>query len=80
MGRTLNAGRDLPMEEQRRQLADPEVRVLVLASAVPGGAPERVWRQLLTAFGLGLLMSAPALCRWLADPSFWGLVSNVTHH
>ena len=24
--------------------------------------------------------TAAALCRWLADPSFWGLVSNVTHH
>ena len=23
---------------------------------------------------------AAALCRWLADPSFWGLVSNVTQH
>ena len=24
--------------------------------------------------------TAAALCRWLADPSFWGLVSNVTNH
>ena len=24
--------------------------------------------------------TAAALCRWLADPSFWGLVSNVTRH
>ena len=24
--------------------------------------------------------TAAALCRWLADPSFWGLVSNVTQH
>ncbi len=24
--------------------------------------------------------TAAALCRWLADPSFWGLVSNVTIH
>lgn len=24
--------------------------------------------------------TAVALCRWLADPSFWGLVSNVTRH
>ena len=23
---------------------------------------------------------AAALCRWLADPSFWGLVANVTKH
>ncbi|MDR7334135.1 hypothetical protein [Roseateles asaccharophilus] len=38
-----------------------------LASAVPGGARERDWRLLLTAFGLGLLLSAPALFRWLVD-------------
>ena len=24
--------------------------------------------------------TAAALCRWLADPSFWGLVSNDTTH
>ena len=24
--------------------------------------------------------TAAALCRWLADPAFWGLVSNVTSH
>ena len=24
--------------------------------------------------------TATALCRWLIDPSFWGLVSNVTRH
>ena len=24
--------------------------------------------------------TAAALCRWLADPSFWGLVGNITHH
>ena len=24
--------------------------------------------------------TAAALCRWLADPAFWGLVSNVTQH
>ena len=24
--------------------------------------------------------TAAALCRWLIDPSFWGLVSNVTLH
>lgn len=24
--------------------------------------------------------TAAALCRWLNDPSFWGLVSNVTQH
>jgi len=24
--------------------------------------------------------TAAALCRWLADPAFWGLVGNVTQH
>jgi hypothetical protein len=24
--------------------------------------------------------TAAALCRWLADPSFWGLVGNITRH
>ena len=24
--------------------------------------------------------TAAALCRWLIDPSFWGLVSNITQH
>lgn len=24
--------------------------------------------------------TAAALCRWLADPSFWGLVAGVTRH
>ncbi len=24
--------------------------------------------------------TAAALCRWLADPAFWGLVAGVTRH
>ena len=24
--------------------------------------------------------TAAALCRWLADPSFWGLVGNINRH
>lgn len=24
--------------------------------------------------------TAAALCRWLADPAFWGLVGNITRH
>lgn len=24
--------------------------------------------------------TAAALCRWLTDPSFWGLVGNITQH
>ncbi|KQV92211.1 hypothetical protein [Pelomonas sp. Root1237] len=34
-----------------------------LASAVPGGAWERGWRQVLAALGLGLLLALPALLR-----------------
>ena len=40
---------------------------LTLASAMPGGARERGWRQALVAFGLGVLVSAPALLRWAAE-------------
>ncbi|MFG6416541.1 hypothetical protein ACG02S_21835 [Roseateles sp. DC23W] len=43
---------------------DLQSGTLALASAVPGGAVERGWRQGLAAFGLGLLVSAPALWRW----------------
>jgi len=46
---------------------DLQSGTLALASAVPGGALERGWRQLLAALGLGLLLSAPALLRWAAD-------------
>lgn len=37
-----------------------------LVSATAGGARERGWRQALVAFGLGLLLTAPALLRWSA--------------
>jgi hypothetical protein len=46
---------------------DLQSGTLALASAVPGGATERCWRQALAAFGLGLLASAPALYRWAWD-------------
>lgn len=46
---------------------DPQSGTQALASAVPGGATERGWRQWLAAFGLGLLVSAPALARWVWD-------------
>lgn len=40
---------------------DLQSGTLALASAVPGGALERGWRQALAAFGLGLLLALPAL-------------------
>jgi hypothetical protein len=43
---------------------DLQSGTLALASAAPGGALERGWRQALAAFGLGVLVAAPALCRW----------------
>lgn len=42
---------------------DLQSGTLGLASAVPGGALERGWRQALAALGLGLLLAAPALLR-----------------
>lgn len=46
---------------------DLQSGTLALASAVPGGAHERLWRQALAALGLGLLLAAPALLRWADD-------------
>lgn len=46
---------------------DLQSGTLALASAVPGGAAERGWRQWLAAFGLGLLLSVPALWRWAGN-------------
>jgi hypothetical protein len=45
---------------------DLQSGTLALASAAPGGALERGWRQWLAACGLGLVASAPALLRWSA--------------
>lgn len=42
---------------------DLQSGTLALASAVPGGAGERGWRQALAALGLGLLLALPALLR-----------------
>ncbi|OWQ91888.1 hypothetical protein CDN99_05830 [Roseateles aquatilis] len=36
---------------------------LGMASATAGGAPERGWRQAVAAFGLGVIVGAPALLR-----------------
>jgi hypothetical protein len=46
---------------------DLQSGTLALASAAPGGALERGWRQALAAFGLGLALATPALVRWWAD-------------
>jgi len=46
---------------------DLQSGTLALASAAPGGARERGWRQGLAAFGLGVVVSAPALLRWSVD-------------
>jgi hypothetical protein len=46
---------------------DLQSGTLALASAVPGGAAERLWRQALAAWGLGLLVAAPALLRWATE-------------
>ena len=54
---------------------DLQSGTLALASAVPGGALERGWRQALAAFGLGLLLSAPALLRWWGDAPMRALAS-----
>jgi hypothetical protein len=42
---------------------DLQSGTLALASAVPGGAWERGWRQVLAAFGLGLMLALPAQLR-----------------
>ncbi|KQW42185.1 MULTISPECIES: hypothetical protein [unclassified Roseateles] len=46
---------------------DLQSGTLALASAAPGGALERGWRQALAALGIGLLVAAPALLRWSSD-------------
>ncbi len=46
---------------------DLQSGTLALASAAPGGALERGWRQALAAFGLGLLLALPALLRHAAS-------------
>lgn len=48
---------------------DLQSGTLALASAAPGGALERGWRQALAAFGLGLVLVLPGLLRgWSAAP------------
>lgn len=48
---------------------DLQSGTLAMASAAPGGALERGWRQALAAFGLGLVLVLPGLLRgWAAAP------------
>lgn len=48
---------------------DLQSGTMALASAAPGGALERGWRQALAAFGLGVLIALPALSReWGGAP------------
>ncbi len=61
---------------------EPE-RVDALAVQEAAGALLRLKGQPAEQVALVNTMTpstAAALCRWLADPSFWGLVGNITRH
>ncbi len=61
---------------------EPE-RVDALAVKEAAGALLRLKGQPVEQIELVQAMrpdTAAALCRWLADPAFWGLVSGVTKH
>ena len=61
---------------------EPE-RVDALAVQEAAGALLRLKGQPAEQVALVNTMTpgtAAALCRWLADPSFWGLVGNITQH
>ena len=61
---------------------EPE-RVDALAVQEAAGALLRLKGQPAEQVALVSTMqpsTAAALCRWLADPSFWGLVGHVTQH
>ena len=61
---------------------DPEL-VDALAVQEAAGALLRLKGQPAEQVALVNTMTpstAAALCRWLADPSFWGLVGNITRH
>ena len=61
---------------------EPE-RVDALAVQEAAGALLRLKGQPTEQVALVKTMqpsTAAALCRWLADPSFWGLVGNITRH
>ena len=61
---------------------DPE-RVDASAVVEAAGALLRLKGQPVEQIALVNRMqpsTAAALCRWLADPSFWGVVGGVTQH
>ena len=61
---------------------EPE-RVDALAVQEAAGALLRLKGQPAEQVALVNTMTpstAAALCLWLADPSFWGLVGNITQH
>ena len=61
---------------------EPE-RVDALAVQEAAGALLRLKGQPTEQVALVSTMqpsTAAALCRWLSDPSFWGLVGNITRH
>ena len=61
---------------------EPE-RVDALAVKEAAGALLRLKGQPVEQIELVQAMrpdTAAALCRWLADPAFWGLVAGVTRH
>ena len=66
---------------QSRRLAPEKVDALAVKEAA--GALLRLKGQPTEQVALVGTMkpgTAAALCRWLADPSFWGLVAGITRH
>ena len=67
---------------RQSKLLEPEL-VDALAVQEAAGALLRLKGQPTEQVALVNTMTpstAAALCRWLADPSFWGLVGNITRH
>lgn len=63
------------------QLKPEEVDALAVKEAA--GALLRLKGQPKAQMALARALqpdTAAALCRWLADPSFWGLVGGITRH
>ncbi|MFC7411635.1 hypothetical protein [Hydrogenophaga atypica] len=70
-----------PVIRQSKRLKPDRVDALAVGEAA--GALLRLKGKPTEQIALVRTMSpttAAALCRWLADPAFWGLVSNVSHH
>ena len=67
---------------KRSQKVEPE-RVDALAVQAAAGALLRLKADPSRQVHLVATMNpdtAAALCRWLADPAFWGLVGTITKH